>query len=123
MGINVSATAVETNTERVGRSIDSRPIKSIPTHKQNEASDLMIVEMDATTSPQIKESPGIKGRESMKLPTEYKMCNCFVIQKHQKENGTYKLKDSWIGATYGPKEEYQKYIQPRSLHCNQKSIE
>jgi len=46
----------------------------------------MIVEIDGTTSPQIKEIEGITARESLKQPTEYKECNVVVIEKLATKN-------------------------------------
>ena len=41
----------------------------------------MIIEIDGTMSPQIKEIEGITGHESKKQPTEYKECNVITACK------------------------------------------
>ena len=81
VGIAISATALQHNTETVGRQMDDRPLRSIDSTRQNTSCDLMVVEIDGTTSPQIKEVEGVSGRESLKQPTEYKECNVVVIEK------------------------------------------
>ena len=123
LGFPISSTGVETNSEHIGNSIDHRPMNSIPEEKQHDVCDLMLVSMDGTMSPRIKEVPGIIGRESMKQPTEYKECNVVVIQKFEEDkhtkDKTYTLKDKWTGAAYGPRNNFEQYIHQAGIKMGQ----
>jgi hypothetical protein len=124
LGFSVSATAVQHNTEAVGRRLEFRPLKSIDAGRQNQYCDLMVVEVDGTTSPQIKEEEGISGRESLKLPTEYKECNLVVIEKmrrdgHSDGSPCYRRHDRWTGARYGPRVLFDGYVHEAGIAMGQ----
>ena len=68
IGFKVSATAIQRNTEATGARIEDMPYRMIAEEKRNQDSDLMVVEIDGTMSPQIHEEQGITGRESLKQP-------------------------------------------------------
>ena len=108
LGFKISETAVQRNTEALGRRLENRPLKAIDARRQSEPCNLMVVEIDGTTSPQIKEEQGVTGRESLKQPTEYKECNVVLIEKqHRNGDGEnphqYLQHDRWTGAMYGPR--------------------
>ena len=124
VGISISATALQHNTETVGRQMDSRPLRSIDSTRQNTSCDLMLVEIDGTTSPQIKEVEGISGRESLKQPTEYKECNVVVIEKFAAKAGAgkdsrYERKDRWTGAKYGKRVFFEQYVHEAGMKMGQ----
>ena len=84
----------------------------------------MIVEIDGTTSPQIKEIEGITGRESLKPPTEYKECNVVVIEKLTKKTGgdnqtRYEIEDRWTGAMYGKWALFASYVHEAGMRMGQ----
>lgn len=111
LGFTVSETAVQRNTEAIGARMEERPLKRIDPCRQNEGCDLMIVEVDGTTSPQIHQEPEIDGRAALKQPTEYKECNVVVVEKFSRDHeatGTakYRRADRWIGAMYGPRVQF-----------------
>ena len=74
LGFGVSATAVQRNTEGVGERIPDNPHSMISAQRGQKPCELMVVEVDGTISPQILEKQGIRGRESLKQPTEWKEC-------------------------------------------------
>lgn len=124
LGFSISATAVQRNTEKVGKRIEDHPLRSIDGKKQNQRCDLMLVEIDGTTSPQIKEEEGVRGRESLKLPTEYKECNVVVIEKLNRcgssERGfLYQSQDRWTGAMYGKRVLFDHYVHEAGLAMGQ----
>jgi len=124
VGIGVSATAVQRNTEAVGRQMEDRPLKSIDSRRENTSCDLMVVEIDGTMSPQIMELEGISGRESLKQPTEYKECNVVVIEKFAKNadsNGEpqYQRQDRWTGAKYGKRVFFEQYVHEAGIKMGQ----
>lgn len=123
LGVRVSATAVQRNTEAVGRNLEDRPLRIIDSQRQNTPCDLMIVEIDGTTSPQIKEVEGITGRESLKQPTEYKECNVVVIEKHTAVatggSPRYELQDRWTGAKYGKRVFFEQYVHEAGIKMGQ----
>ena len=124
VGIPISATAVQRNTESVGNKLENRPLRSIEAKHQNTLSDLMIVEIDGTTSPQIKEIEGITGRESLKQPTEYKECNVVVIEKLAKKTTEekqmrYEVQDRWTGAMYGKRASFEGYVHEAGMRMGQ----
>jgi hypothetical protein len=67
-------------------------------------------------SPQIHEEKGITGRESLKQPTEYKECNVVVVEKIKKDHGTI---SRWVGAQYGPRQEFETYVRQTGLKMGQ----
>ena len=115
LGFGVSGTAVQRNTEATGGRIDDMPYRMIPAQKRQEACELMVVEIDGTMSPQIKEEQGISGRASLKQPTEYKECNLVVIDKHREGRPM----DRWIGARYGPRQGFEEYVRRCGLQMGQ----
>ena len=86
VGISISGRRYSVIPNQSGVSSNTEPLRSIEAARQNTSSDLMIVEIDGTTSPQIKEIEGITARESLKQPTEYKECNVVVIEKLATKN-------------------------------------
>jgi hypothetical protein len=124
LGFSISATAVQHNTEAVGKRLESRPLKSIDASRQNESCEVMVVEVDGTTSPQIMEEEGVTGRESLKLPTEYKECNLVVIEKMRRslvgdDSACYRRQDRWTGARYGPRAEFDRYVHEAGIAMGQ----
>ena len=124
LGMGISATAVQRNTESVGRRLEHRPLKSIDSDRQNTSCELMVVEIDGTTSPQIQEVEGITGRESLKQPTEYKECNVVVIEKQAKgttpnEPPQFVRQDRWTGAMYGPRILFEQYVHEAGIQMGQ----
>jgi len=93
LGFQVSSTAVQSNTEHVGSLIPKEPHEFLEIEMQSEQCELMIVEVDGTTSPQIRDNPEKKGLESLKEPTEYKECN--TNQKLGKNRA-----EKWRGILY-----------------------
>ena len=62
LGFSVSATAVQHNTEAVGKRLDTRPLKKIERSHQSESCDVMVVEVDGT--PEFKsEKQHLRGRK------------------------------------------------------------
>ena len=119
IGFKVCATAIQGNTELTGGRMEEDPYKVIPTKKQQEDCELMLVEVDGTTSPQISEVQGVRGRESLKQKTEWKECNVVVIEKYAKGERT----DRWIGARYGPQKEFEEYVRRAGLRMGQLGAE
>lgn len=115
LGFPISGTAVHSNTENIGEIIYHDPIKNIPSSHQNEESELMIVEIDGTMSPQIKEVEGIKGQDVKKQPTEYKECNVITIEKHYNKGD----KMRWYGAHYGKRDTFCEYVRKTGLKIGQ----
>ena len=71
----------------------------------------MIVQMDSTTTPQITEEEGISGRESLKQPTEWKMCHVGVVQKFSGGE----LTAEWSVARYGKLESFGLHLGRTAL--------
>lgn len=115
LGFPVSATAVQRNTEAAGERIPDNPCQMISAKKTNQNSELMVVEVDGTISPQILEKPGVTGRESMKQPTDWKECNVVVIQKLREG----KEFDRWTGARYGRHQDFETYVGRAGLAMGQ----
>lgn len=115
LGFPVSATAVQRNTEAVGERIPDNPLATIASERAQQPCELMVVEVDGTTSPQILEQAGLVGRESLKQPTEWKECNVVVVQKLQAGQQI----DRWIGARYGKHEEFDSYAGRAALAMGQ----
>jgi hypothetical protein len=119
LGFGVSATAVQNNTERVGERLPGEPLKMISDEQQNTGCDLLVVEVDGTTSPQIHEEEGIVGRESLSQPTEYRECNLVVMEKrHEGE-----VIDRWTGGRYGPRSEFERYVHQAGIRFGQLQAE
>jgi hypothetical protein len=119
IGFKVCATAIQRNTEITGARMEEDPYKVIAREKQQEECEMMLVEVDGTTSPQISEVQGVRGRESLKAKTEWKECNVVVIEKYTKAERT----DRWIGARYGPQKEFEEYVRRAGLRMGQLGAE
>lgn len=115
LGVEISATAVQKNTERVGDRLERRPDEVIAAWQRKDPCDLMVVETDGTLSPQIREQPHVGGRASMSEPTEYKECNLVTIEKRRKG----RLAQRWLGARYGPRREFEPYLRESALAMGQ----
>ena len=115
LGFAVGATGVQRNTEAVGERIPDNPHQLISACKTQQESEVMVVEVDGTISPQILEKQGIVGRESLKQPTDWKECNVVVIQKLQQG----KEVDRWTGARYGKHQEFDGYVARAALAMGQ----
>jgi hypothetical protein len=115
LGFPVSATAVQGNTEAAGERIMDNPHAMISAWRGQQPCELMVVEVDGTISPQILEKQGIRGRESLKQPTDWKECNVIVIQKMQ---GGEQF-DRWTGARYGNHQEFESYAGRAALAMGQ----
>lgn len=116
LGFAVSATAVQRNTEEVGRRLDDEPIRVIDRRRRDRKCKLMVVEMDGTTSPQIHQEKGIEGRESLRQPTEWKQCNVATIQKI---NSKGQQVDFWSGARYGATSGFSEHLRRAALMMGQ----
>lgn len=117
IGFEVSGTAVQSNTEHIGNLIPSAPHDFLDSELQSEPCELMITEVDGTTSPQIKEIEAIekmKGKDVLKLPTEYKECNLIAIEKHI----GYK-KEKVYGGLYSSREDFREYAREFGICAGQ----
>jgi len=115
LGYRISSTAVQRNTEQTGAQMAECPYEVISATKMSEECDLMVVEIDGTMTPQISEKEGVTGRESLKLPTEYKECNVVVIEKYSEGERT----DHWVGAKYGPRSVFEEHVRRAALQMGQ----
>lgn len=115
LGFSLSATAVQANTESIGAQMSDDPYKTIEVEPGQVACDVMVVEVDGTTSPQISVKEGITGREGLKEHTEWKECNVVTIQKYREGNEI----DCWIGARYGPREGFNQLVRRGALKMGQ----
>jgi hypothetical protein len=115
IGFHVSATAIQRNTETTGARIDGLPYKMIPVEKREESCDVMVVQIDGTMSPQIREIEGISGRKSLFEPTEYKECNLIVVEKLKKGERA----DRWVGGCYGKRVVFDDYVRRTGLAMGQ----
>jgi hypothetical protein len=111
LGIKISSTAMQNNSERIGSHLPDNPLDFVPNEKQSEKSDLMIVEMDGTMSPQIPAVEGLTGHESLKAPTEYKECNVLTVEKYTDGKKT----DRWVGADYGKRADFEEYLRKTTM--------
>jgi hypothetical protein len=102
LGFSISATAVQNNTEGVGGQLSDEPYERIEKRWRAEGCEEFIVQMDSTTSPQITAMQGVSGRESLKAPTEWKMCHTGTIQRIK--GG--KVEKEWTVARYGTMEAF-----------------
>jgi hypothetical protein len=115
LGFTVSATAVQHNSEMIGEQLAFRPFDLLDAKRQSKHCELMVVEVDGTTSPQIHQEAGITGRESLKQPTEYKECNLIAIEKRC---GGKRI-DRWTGGCYGPRKDFEHYAHQAGLRMGQ----
>lgn len=111
LGFRVGSTLVQRQSERIGSSLPDNPIEAVPQEKQSQECDLMIVESDGTMSPQIPYVEGVSGRDSLKVPTEYKECNLLSIEKYTDEEKI----DCWTGADYGKRTYFEEYFRTTTL--------
>ena len=111
LGFGVSSTAVQWNTENAGEQLDDNPYHVIDKKQRHRVCDEMIVQMDSTTTPQIYQQEGISGRESLKQPTEWKMCHVGIVQKFSRSE----LTDEWSVARYGKLESFGLHLGRTAL--------
>lgn len=116
LGFRVCATAVQRNTEEIGAVLSDDPRKVIEARRRTGGCATMVVEVDGTTSPQIHEEPGIVGREGLKQPTQWKICNVVTIQKLAR-NG--RQIDQWTGARYGSSIGFSEHVRQAALKMGQ----
>jgi len=83
LGFRLSSTAVQWNTENAGAQLSDEAYKRIERKWRTEKCEQLIVETDSTTSPQISVIEGVSGRESLKAPTEWKMCHVGTLQRRK----------------------------------------
>jgi len=102
LGFSISSTAVQWNTEHAGEQLEDDPYKVIEEKWRMKGCEELIVQMDSTTSPQIQPIEGVTGRESLKAPTEWKMCHVGTVQRLQ--GG--KVQKEWTVARYGIMESF-----------------
>lgn len=119
LGFSVSSTAVQRNSEEAGAQLSDEPLKVINQRKRRQGCDVMLVEMDSTTSPQIHQEDGITGRESLKQPTEWKMCHVGTIQKLRGGQ----VKDEWTVARYGKLEDFGFHLGRSALALGQEKAQ
>lgn len=120
LGFEMSATAVQGNTEKTEKRIAHHPLRIIPSPKQSQRCQRMIVEVDGTLSPQIHEEEGITGRESLKQKTDYKECNLISIQKLDEKGNQI---DRWTGAHYGTRASFEPYASRTGIKMGQLQTE
>jgi len=106
LGFKISSTAVQNNTEHTGEIIPEAPKDYLSDETNEDEYDTVIVEVDGTTSPQIKETEGKTGRESLKEPTEYKECNIITVER--KKNGK---SNKIYGGLYSCRQDFREYCQ------------
>ena len=102
LGFPISSTAVQWNTEHAGEQLEDDPYRVIEEKWRMRGCEELIVQMDSTTSPQILPIEGVRGRESLKAPTEWKMCHVGTVQR--REGG--KVEKDWTVARYGTMEAF-----------------
>jgi len=120
IGFKLCATAVQRNTEEVGAVLSDDPRRVIEAKKRQTRCATMVVEVDGTTSPQIHEEPGIGGREGLKQPTQWKVCNVVTIQKFNR--GGRQI-DQWTGARYGSGVVFSEHVRQAALKMGQLSAD
>lgn len=97
LGFAVSSTAVQRTTEVAGGQLQDDAYRVIPQGWRGQGCQRLIVQMDSTTSAQIQVMEGLTGRESLKAPTEWKMCHVGTLQSWQ----SGRLQREWTVARYG----------------------
>lgn len=102
LGFSISCTAVQSNTESAGEQLEDDAYRVIDPQWRARGCEELIVQMDSTTSPQIQELEGVTGRESLKAPTEYKMCHLGVLQRREGGN----VQQEWTVGRYGTLEAF-----------------
>ena len=106
LGFNVGSTGVQNNAEHIGQIIEENPEKIDYGTDKDQRYDLIVAEVDGTTSPQITEIEGLRGRASLKSPTEYKECNVVVIEKQ-----IGKDRKKIYGGLYSNREAFKTYCK------------
>jgi hypothetical protein len=102
LGFSISSTAVQWNTEHAGGQLEDDPYRVIEEKWRMKECEELIVQMDSTTSPQILPIEGVTGRESLKAPTEWKMCHVGTVQRLREG----KVQKEWTVARYGTMESF-----------------
>ena len=102
LGFPISSTAMQWNTENAGGQLNDDAYKRIEKRWRAEGCEELIMQMDSTTSPQISALQGVSGRESLKAPTEWKMCHVGTVQR-RKGGEVHK---EWTVARYGTLEAF-----------------
>jgi hypothetical protein len=102
LGFSISSTAVQWNTEHAGGQLEDDPYRVIEKSWRMKGCEELVVQMDSTTSPQIQPIEGVTGRESLKAPTEWKMCHVGTVQRLK----AGKVEKEWTVARYGPMEAF-----------------
>jgi hypothetical protein len=102
LGFCISATAVQSNTEEAGAQLEDDPYKVLDSRWRAQGTEELIVQMDSTTSPQIQVLESVRGRESLKAPTEYKMCHLGTLQRRQ----AGVVQQEWTVGRYGTLEAF-----------------
>ena len=102
LGFSISSTAVQSNTEAAGGQLEDDAYEAVEPQWRAKGCEELVVQMDSTTSPQIQELEGVTGRESLKAPTEYKMCHLGVLQRR----GSGKVEQEWTVGRYGTLEAF-----------------
>jgi hypothetical protein len=77
---SISSAALQWNTEQAGRQLSDDAQRVIEESWRMKGCEEIVVQMDSTTSPQITPLEGVTGRESLKAPTEWKMCHVGTLQ-------------------------------------------
>lgn len=116
LGFRMCATAIQRNTEQVGGVLSDDPRRVIGSKRRTTRCATMVVEVDGTTSPQIHQEPGVEGREGLKQPTDWKLCNVVTIQKFTK---TGRQMDQWTGARYGSGLVFSEHVRQAALSMGQ----
>jgi hypothetical protein len=120
LGFKLCATAVQRNTEEVGAVLSDDPRKVIAARRRATGCATMVVEVDGTTSPQIQEQPGVEGRQALKQPTHWKICNVVTIQKFNRAGQQI---DQWAGARYGSGVAFSEHVRQAALTMGQLSAD
>jgi len=111
LGFPISSTAVQWNTENAGAQLNDEPYERIEQKWRVDGCEELVVEMDSTTSPQIIPVQGVSGRESLKAPTEWKMCHVGTVQRRK----VGKIEKEWTVARYGTLEAFGLHLGRTAL--------
>jgi len=111
LGFAVSSTAVQRTTEVAGGQLEDDAYRVIPQEWRAQDSERLIVQMDSTTSAQIQTVEGVTGRESLKAPTEWKMCHVGTLQRWQ----SGRVQREWRVARYGTLEAFGLHLGRTAL--------
>jgi hypothetical protein len=119
LGFTVSTTGVQCNTEAVGERIPDNPHVMISAQRGQKPLRVDGRGGGQHYRSQILEKQGLKGRESLKQPTDWKECNVVVIQKLQAGEQV----DRWTGARYGKHQEFETYAGRAALAMGQHFVQ